>query len=107
MEFGLDEEAHEQAVVKSSDELNVIAKLLGTRPKQLEAALCYRVVAAKGEVLEKGHNEKEAYHGRDALAKVSCAERVGRVCRSSNLCYAPLTGLNAKEVACHNRERAP
>ncbi|EDO26335.1 predicted protein, partial [Nematostella vectensis] len=37
----------------------------------LERALCYRVVAARGEVMEKGHNEKEAYHGRDALAKAA------------------------------------
>ena len=70
MQFTLDENMHEQAVVENADELNVIAKLLGTRPKQVEMALCYRVVAARGEVLEKGHNDREAYHGRDALAKV-------------------------------------
>ena len=33
-------------------------------------ALCYRIVAARGEVMEKGHNQDGATYGRDALAKV-------------------------------------
>ena len=37
---------------------------------ELEKALCSRVVAAKGEVVEKGHTVEQAKYGRDALAKV-------------------------------------
>jgi len=37
---------------------------------ELERALCSRVVAAKGEVVEKGHTAEQAQYGRDALAKV-------------------------------------
>jgi len=37
---------------------------------ELERALCSRVVAAKGEVVEKGHTVEQAQYGRDALAKV-------------------------------------
>ena len=37
---------------------------------ELERALCSRVVAAKGEVVEKGHTVEQAKYGRDALAKV-------------------------------------
>jgi len=37
---------------------------------ELGRALCSRVVAAKGEVLEKGHTVEQAKYGRDALAKV-------------------------------------
>ena len=39
-------------------------------PGELERALCSRVVAAKGEVVEKGHTVEQAQYGRDALAKV-------------------------------------
>jgi len=31
------------------------------------------VVAAKGEVVEKGHTVEQAQYGRDALAKVTIA----------------------------------
>lgn len=58
--------------MNSDEELNVLSYLLGSEPRQVEKALCYRVVAAAGsEVLDKGHHAKEALHGRDALAKVN------------------------------------
>jgi len=38
---------------------------------ELDRALCSRVVAAKGEVVEKGHTVEQAQFGRDALAKAS------------------------------------
>ena len=38
---------------------------------ELGRALCSRVVAAKGEVLEKGHTVEQAQYGRNALAKVN------------------------------------
>ncbi|PFX19371.1 unconventional myosin-Id-like isoform X2 [Stylophora pistillata] len=59
----------EQASIKNDEKLNIIAFLLGTEPRQVEKALCYRVVAARSEVVDKGHHAKDASHGRDALAK--------------------------------------
>jgi myosin heavy subunit len=37
----------------------------------LDKALCSRVVAARGEVVEKGHTLEQAQFGRDAFAKVN------------------------------------
>lgn len=54
----------------NDEKLNIIAYLLGSEPRQVEKALCYRVVAARSEVVDKGHHAKDASHGRDALAKV-------------------------------------
>ena len=70
LEFVNDDQ--EQASVVNSDEnLNIIAYLLGSEPRLVEKALCYRVVAAaQSEVVDKGHHAKDASHGRDALAKV-------------------------------------
>ena len=68
----VDDEKDQASVVNSDEELNVLSYLLGSEPRLVEKALCYRVVAAAGsEVLDKGHHAKEASHGRDALAKVS------------------------------------
>ena len=68
----VDDEKDQASVVNSDEELNVLSYLLGSEPRQVEKALCYRVVAAAGsEVLDKGHHAKEALHGRDALAKVN------------------------------------
>ena len=35
-------------------------------------ALCYRVVSARNEVIEKGHSKSQACYAKDALAKVCC-----------------------------------
>ena len=68
----VDDEKDQASVVNSDEELNVLSYLLGSEPRLVEKALCYRVVAAAGsEVLDKGHHAKEASHGRDALAKVT------------------------------------
>ena len=68
----VDDEKDQASVVNSDEELNVLSYLLGSEPRLVEKALCYRVVAAAGsEVLDKGHHAKEASHGRDALAKVN------------------------------------
>ena len=57
--------------MKNSDTVGVIAKLLASSQDEVEKALCYRVVAARGEVVEKGHSVKDAIYARDAFAKVS------------------------------------
>ena len=47
-----------------------IGGLLGVDREEVEKSLCGRVVAAKGEVMEKQHSVEEALNGRDAFAKV-------------------------------------
>ncbi|KAL9968381.1 hypothetical protein ACROYT_G026748 [Oculina patagonica] len=69
LEF-VDDDQDQASVVNSDENLNVIAYLLGSEPRHVEKALCYRVVAAaQSEVVDKGHHAKDASHGRDALAK--------------------------------------
>ena len=38
--------------------------------KDCDKALCYRVVATRGEVIEKGHSKDDAIYGKNAFAKV-------------------------------------
>jgi len=51
--------------------LSTVAQLLCVDQTELGRALCHRVIAANGELMEKGHTASEAVFGRDALAKVS------------------------------------
>lgn len=70
LEF-VDDDQEQASVVNSDENLNILAYLLGSEPRHVEKALCYRVVAAgQNEVVDKGHHAKDAAHGRDALAKV-------------------------------------
>lgn len=39
-------------------------------PEEVQKALCHRVIAVRGEVMEKRHTDSEASFGRDAFAKV-------------------------------------
>ncbi|XP_033097296.1 unconventional myosin-Id-like isoform X3 [Anneissia japonica] len=64
-----DSEDNEQCFVKNADELSTITQLLQVQQDDLEKALCSRVVAARGEVMEKGHTTEQAEYGRDAFAK--------------------------------------
>lgn len=59
----------EVAKVKDSEPLNNIAHLLEVDVVEAEKTLCSRVVATKGEVMEKGHTIEQAQFGRDAFAK--------------------------------------
>lgn len=68
LEFGTEDD--DSVIIVNKEKLRIIASLLGTKPSDVEKSLCYRVVAAKGEVMEKAHNKVEVMHGRDALAKV-------------------------------------
>lgn len=47
-----------------------MAKLLSVAEGELLTALTERVIAARGEVMQKTHTLTEAEYGRDALAKV-------------------------------------
>jgi myosin heavy subunit len=54
----------------NSATLSTVASLLCVDPNELNRALCHRVIAANGELMEKGHTTSEAIYGRDAFAKV-------------------------------------
>ena len=60
----------DQAIVEDKALLSTVATLLHSTVEELEKSLCYRIVAARGEVMEKGHTLEDAYYGRDALCKV-------------------------------------
>ncbi|XP_077557272.1 unconventional myosin-Id-like [Haemaphysalis longicornis] len=55
--------------VKTKGSLRQLSQLLGVSEQQLSEALCHRVIAAGGEVMQKGHTLTEAVYGRDAFAK--------------------------------------
>lgn len=62
---------NDETRIKSGTELRHITSLLSLDQAELEKALCSRVVAAKGEVVAKGHTIEQAKYGRDAFAKAS------------------------------------
>ena len=57
-------------MIEDQDLLSTLATLLNSTVEEIEKALLYRIVAARGEVMEKGHSLDDAYYGRDALCKV-------------------------------------
>ena len=63
-------ENNDQATIKNINVLRNFASLLQLDHSETEKALCSRVVAARGEVIEKSHSVEQAIYGRDALAKV-------------------------------------
>ncbi|KAG1662253.1 Myosin-IA [Nymphon striatum] len=63
------EERNDITHIKSTEQLQYVAELLCVTDDALSKALCHRVIAAMGEVMEKGHTVSEALYGRDALAK--------------------------------------
>lgn len=67
MDFVLEDD---QVVIEDKDLLSTVATLLNSTVEEIEKSLLYRIVAARGEVMEKGHSLDDAYYGRDALCKV-------------------------------------
>ncbi|CAG0887880.1 unnamed protein product [Cyprideis torosa] len=63
------DDGSEDTRVTSVKEVRDAAWCLDVTEADLTKALCQRVIAARGEVLEKGHTTNEAAYGRDALAK--------------------------------------
>lgn len=62
--------------IKNQDILNSVSQCLGVSSEHLEKALCQRVIAARGEVMEKVHTISEAIYGKDAFAKVRNLYRI-------------------------------
>jgi myosin-1 len=54
-----------------SSVINCVAAMLNVTSGELSKALSGRVIAARGEVMQKIHTLPEAEYGRDALAKVN------------------------------------
>uniref|UniRef100_A0A8K9WRH1 Myosin IG n=1 Tax=Oncorhynchus mykiss TaxID=8022 RepID=A0A8K9WRH1_ONCMY len=60
----------ESVLVVGMGDVSHIAELTSTEPDNVTKSLLYRTVATGGgEVIEKGHSEKEACFGRDAFTK--------------------------------------
>lgn len=60
----------EEVVVRDRSVVRDISTLLSVSEEDLTKALCYRVIAAGGNVVEKGLTVPQAYYARDAFAKV-------------------------------------
>ncbi|RZF45163.1 hypothetical protein LSTR_LSTR007126 [Laodelphax striatellus] len=58
-----------QTSASSQKQLNLVAKLLELDSHAVITALTERVIAVKGEVMQKTHTLMQAEYGRDALAK--------------------------------------
>lgn len=94
-------EQGDDAKVKDSNLVKTISKLLSVQPSETEKTLCKRVVAARGEVVEKGHTIEQAKFGRDAFAKVSLPKlRINSInsCQFINLliCRPSMTGCSLR-----------
>ncbi|KAG0729962.1 Myosin-IA [Chionoecetes opilio] len=61
--------AGDETEIQNQQEVNNIAELLRVSPEEVRKALCHRVIAVRGEVMEKCHTDSEASFGRDAFAK--------------------------------------
>lgn len=59
----------EKLQIKNKKSVEIIATLLQVSKEELHAALCERVIAARGDIMRKEHTEAEALYGRDALGK--------------------------------------
>lgn len=61
----------DHTVITTKAKIKVLCDLLSVTEEDLTTALCSRVIAARGEAINKVHTVTEAVYGRDALAKVS------------------------------------
>uniref|UniRef100_F1KRC2 Myosin-Ig n=1 Tax=Ascaris suum TaxID=6253 RepID=F1KRC2_ASCSU len=59
----------EESVVSDRSALKTTARVLQVEEHDLEAALCRKVVAARGDVVSKRHDVNAALYTRDALSK--------------------------------------
>uniref|UniRef100_A0A8C7F6Y0 Myosin IG n=1 Tax=Oncorhynchus kisutch TaxID=8019 RepID=A0A8C7F6Y0_ONCKI len=89
----------ESVLVVGMEDVSHIAELTSTEPDNVTKSLLYRTVATGGgEVIEKGHSEKEACFGRDAFTKVlGWTHQYKTIYLSSNL----TTTLGLHDRLCH------
>ena len=72
IEYEAQDDVHDLSEVKTKQTVADIAKLLSVTTEDLTKALTHRVIAAGGNVVDKGLTVSEAYYARDAFAKVRC-----------------------------------
>ena len=70
IEYEAQDDVHDLAEVKTKQTVADVAKLLSVTTEDLTKALTHRVIAAGGNVVDKGLTVSEAYYARDAFAKV-------------------------------------
>ncbi|ESO97046.1 hypothetical protein LOTGIDRAFT_143556 [Lottia gigantea] len=71
IKFEADPDQHEQVLISNQNNLNDIARLFSVDVDALQKALCFRTIAAGGQVVEKGLKQTEAHYARDAFAKAT------------------------------------
>uniref|UniRef100_A0A182MQJ1 Myosin motor domain-containing protein n=1 Tax=Anopheles culicifacies TaxID=139723 RepID=A0A182MQJ1_9DIPT len=59
----------EKITITNGKTLAQVAQLLQVTAEEMRTALTERVIAARGEIMTKSHDTKQAEYGRDALAK--------------------------------------
>ncbi|PRD26329.1 UNVERIFIED_CONTAM: Unconventional myosin-Id [Trichonephila clavipes] len=60
---------NDDTFIANAEYLDSVSRCLGVSVEHLEKSLCQRIIAARGEVMEKVHTVSEAVYGRDAFAK--------------------------------------
>lgn len=63
-------EGEDQSEISNEDEQKIVSSLLSVTQENLEKALCSRVIAAGGQVVDKQLNVPEANYARTAFVKV-------------------------------------
>ena len=71
MEYEAQDDVHDLAEVKNPELVANLASLLSVTVEDITKALTHRVIAAGGNVVDKGLTVSEAYYARDAFAKVN------------------------------------
>ena len=72
LEYHAEDDVHDLSQVSDKKLLSDIGSLLSVTTDNIEKALTHRVIAAGGNVVDKGLTVSEAYYARDAFAKVTC-----------------------------------
>lgn len=60
----------DEVKIIDTNSMNKTADLLQVNAEELKRTLCERVIAARGEIMQKSHTLIEAEFGKNALAKV-------------------------------------